>query len=249
MRDEEKSRSFLRGAHLLGLGLATAVVLGGCSHVSGEDLDTELAELQESLRQEMEAGDEEVRTETNQRFAELERRLDGLESDLRTLADDFDATVERLETAIRFHTPVFFAFDDATVREEDREVLERFADVMNAYYPGALITVEGFTDPAGPEEYNRRLGERRAEAVRSYLIEQEMGADRIRTVSYGEAQDRQVVPGAAGPGEKGLQNRRVVMVIDYPSEAEAATTMTEDNGDDEAGGGTGDTGGGSTDRG
>jgi peptidoglycan-associated lipoprotein len=45
-------------------------------------------------------------------------------------------------------------------------VLDRFATVVKEYYPGALVTVEGFADPAGGEIYNLRLGQRRAEAVR-----------------------------------------------------------------------------------
>lgn len=46
-----------------------------------------------------------------------------------------------------------------------------------------------------------------------------LDADRVRTVSYGEARERQVVPGARGPGPTGIENRRVALVIDYAGHA------------------------------
>ena len=108
--------------------------------------------------------------------------------------------------------------DRAELRESDRPVLDRFASVVREHYPGAVVTVEGFADPAGSAAYNRRLGQRRGESVRQYLTSDgQLGAERIRVVSYGEARDRQVVPGAQGPN--GLPNRRVALVIDYAGTA------------------------------
>ncbi len=81
-----------------------------------------------------------------------------------------------------------------------------------------MLTVEGFADPAGSRAYNEQLGMRRAEAVRDYLSSNgTLTNASIRTVSYGEVRDRQVVPGAQGPGDAGLENRRVALVIDYAS--------------------------------
>lgn len=99
-------------------------------------------------------------------------------------------------------------------------MLDRFAGVVKEFYPQALITVEGFADPIGSASYNLRLGKRRAEAVQQHLVGTgALQSDRVRTVSYGEARDRQVVPGAGGPGTKGTENRRVALVIDYSGEA------------------------------
>ena len=155
---------------------------------------------------------------TEEQIAAMESRLDGLESELGELREDFDVTVARLETGIRFTTPVHFDFDDASVRTVDRQLLDRFADVVSHHYEGALITVEGFADPAGSQAYNKRLSERRAASVASYLQSNGlMGAD-LRTIGYGE--ERLVEPGAQGPGESGLVNRRVAFVIDYAPEVE-----------------------------
>ena len=155
---------------------------------------------------------------TEEQIAEMQTRLDGLESELGELREEFDVTVARLETGIRFSTPVHFAFDDATVRTEDRPLLDRFADVVSHHYDGALITVEGFADPAGSQAYNKRLSERRAAAVASYLESNGLGGADLRTIGYGE--ERLVEPGAQGPGESGLVNRRVAFVIDYAPEAD-----------------------------
>ena len=104
-------------------------------------------------------------------------------------------------------------------------MLERFAGVVKEHYPNATITVEGFADPAGSAAFNQRLGMRRAEAVAGYLSGQgALDASFIRAVSYGEARNRQIVPGAQGPGEQGVENRRVALVIDYASQ----TSATED---------------------
>ncbi len=46
-----------------------------------------------------------------------------------------------------------------------------------------------------------------------------LGGDGLKAVSYGEAKNRQVVPGAKGPGEEGVENRRVALVIDHAAVA------------------------------
>jgi peptidoglycan-associated lipoprotein len=124
--------------------------------------------------------------------------------------------VERLETAIRFNMPVYFGFDEDEIRAQDRGVLDRFAQVVKEYYPVSLVTVEGFTDPSGSAAYNKRLGMRRAESVKSYLVQANgLSPDLLRTVSYGEEVARQIREGQRGPGNEGWENRRVVLVIDH----------------------------------
>jgi peptidoglycan-associated lipoprotein len=198
------------------------LVLGGvfllvpaCSTVSPDDLQTEL----DRLRAEMRAGDEEVEARLGQRIGQVEQRLNSristLESELGALRSEFGATVERMESAVRFNAPIHFAFDEYEIKAEARPLLDRFAQVMQSYYADAVVTVEGFTDTAGSQAYNQRLGMRRAEAVKAYLGERGIPQDRMRAVSYGEASNRQVVPDARGPGEDGWQNRRVALVVDF----------------------------------
>jgi len=183
-----------------------------CAHVKPEELDTRLATLRQDLETEMHQGDDSLAT----RIGNLEGRVDGLQSDLDAMRSDFNTKIQQMQTALRFEVPVHFAFDQDSLRTQDKPVLQRFGQVVQQYYPDALVTVEGFADPSGSAAYNLRLGERRAESVKSYLVSQGgLSTDRVRTVSYGEASARLVDPSAHGPGQSGWQNRRVVLVIDH----------------------------------
>lgn len=212
--------SGLRGGHRVAAAAAALVLAAGCAHVNEEQLAAEM----DVLRAEMQASDEAVEDRVNGRVDQLESdtdaRLNSLEGELESLRGEFQVTVERLESAIRFNAPVHFAFDDDTVRSEDEAVLAHFAQVVSAYYDQATITVEGFTDPSGSAEYNLQLGERRANSVRDFLESAGIPAERMRVVSYGEASERQISPTDQGPGSAGWQNRRVSMVIDFVGEAE-----------------------------
>lgn len=197
-----------------------------CAHVKQEDLNTELDALRTGLEARMDEGDA--------RLAGLIGGVQGdvvqLRSDLRTLEQEFGVKVEELETALRFNVPVHFEFDRAEVPSSGREVLDRFGGVAARYYPDARITVEGFTDPAGSAAYNLRLGARRAQAVKDYLVAQGLPESRIRTVSYGKSAERLVVPGAHGPGTAGWENRRVVLVIDHADTETSRPVAEEDEG-------------------
>lgn len=203
---------------ILGLGtmVALASTFSGCSYIKRQEFDDRLAAMQGELRSEMSEGDEMVSNTLGERMDGFESRLSSLENELQALEREFDATVERLETAIRFNMPVYFGFDEDEIRAQDRGVLDRFAQVVKEYYPVSLVTVEGFTDPSGSAAYNKRLGMRRAESVKSYLVQANgLTPDLLRTVSYGEEVARQIRQGQRGPGNEGWENRRVVLVIDH----------------------------------
>jgi peptidoglycan-associated lipoprotein len=91
--------------------------------------------------------------------------LNALNTELAGLRDDYGAKIALLEDGMQVAMPVTFAFDDATVRPENYEVLDRFARVVQHFYPGSPVTIQGFADPAGPAAYNRQLSQRRAEEV------------------------------------------------------------------------------------
>ncbi len=204
-------RMGLRPRLMKGAALAFVGVTAACAHVGQDQFDTEIAALRAEIGQA--AGDSSRRTQ--QQLAQLEARLDGITRGLSQLEREFDVTVQRLETAVRFDMPVYFDFDRADLRPEDLPVLERFAGVVGEFYPDALLTVEGFTDPSGSTTYNLALGQRRAEAVQRYLIESEnFSPEHVRAVSYGEDTARLVAPGQSGQ-EAGWENRRVVLVIEH----------------------------------
>jgi peptidoglycan-associated lipoprotein len=157
-------------------------------------------------------------------IAALRTDLTALRNDLQTLRTEFGARITAMEDQVKFTMPVHFAFDDASVRQEDQQALQRFAQVANKYYNGAAITVEGFADPAGSTRYNAQLSKRRADSVRDFLVAQGLNDGLLKTVGMGES--RQVRPGAAKDAEGAELNRRVVFVIESPGVGAATTAAT-----------------------
>jgi peptidoglycan-associated lipoprotein len=80
---------------------------------------------------------------------------------------------------------VYFDTDQSSVREDGRQTLNKQAEWLKKYtnYP---ITIEGKCDERGTREYNLALGERRANAVKQYLVAQGVPAQRVNTISYGK---------------------------------------------------------------
>lgn len=79
--------------------------------------------------------------------------------------------------------PVHFAFDSYTVDPSEQSILDEVADFLRG--GSNSIIIAGFTDERGTAEYNRGLGERRAESVRQYLIQHGASAGKLQTVSFG----------------------------------------------------------------
>src|SRR6185503_4652411 len=103
---------------------------------------------------------------------------------------------------------VHFDFDRYTLRPEATRLLD---DAVAAMREDATLrlTVEGHTCNIGTAEYNLALGDRRATAVRDYLVSRGVTADRLRTVSYGE--ERPKYDNARE--ETRRLNRRAAMVV------------------------------------
>jgi peptidoglycan-associated lipoprotein len=80
---------------------------------------------------------------------------------------------------------VFFDLDQSSIRADARPVLQKNADWMKRW-TSTRITIEGHCDERGTAEYNLALGERRANAVKEYLVSLGVPADRIATVSKGK---------------------------------------------------------------
>jgi outer membrane protein OmpA-like peptidoglycan-associated protein len=96
-------------------------------------------------------------------------------------------TIQVIQPAARQYTfeDVHFEFDRFTLRPDALHVLDGAVTAMQADAT-LRLTIEGYTCNIGTAEYNLALGERRAQAVRNYLVSRGISADRLRTVSYGE---------------------------------------------------------------
>jgi len=79
----------------------------------------------------------------------------------------------------------YFDLDKADIRPDARAALSKTADFLKNY-PRFKVIVEGHCDERGSTEYNLGLGDRRATAVKQYLVSLGIAADRISTVSYGK---------------------------------------------------------------
>lgn len=82
---------------------------------------------------------------------------------------------------------VNFDFDRAEIRPAARPILDQAAQRLNQC-PGERLQVEGHTDSIGADAYNQDLSERRARAVRDYLVSKGVSGGRISAVGYGESQ-------------------------------------------------------------
>ena len=104
---------------------------------------------------------------------------------------------------------VNFDFDKSDIRKADVEDLRKAVTFVKKY-PGCKISVQGYTDSRGTDAYNRALSERRAAAVRKYIVDNgATDADKITSVGYGESN-----PIGDNATEKGrFENRRVEIVI------------------------------------
>ncbi|MBT5267697.1 MAG: peptidoglycan-associated lipoprotein Pal [Rhodospirillaceae bacterium] len=100
---------------------------------------------------------------------------------------------------------VYFGFDQYDLTADARTTLERQAFWLRKY-PSKTITVEGHCDERGTREYNLALGERRANAVKDYLLALGIDGSRVKTLSYGKER-----PVAFGSNEEawGLNRRGV----------------------------------------
>ncbi len=81
--------------------------------------------------------------------------------------------------------PAFFGLDSAELDADGQATVQANAELLKKY-PSWTITIEGHCDERGTAEYNLALGERRAVAVRTYLVSLGISPDRVRTVSYGK---------------------------------------------------------------
>jgi len=95
-----------------------------------------------------------------------------------------------------------------TLKPAAREKLAKISGIVQAH-PGLKLEIEGFTDNVGSEETNRVLSERRADAVRDYLVQQGVDSSLMTSHGFGESQ-----PVASNDSASGRQmNRRVEMII------------------------------------
>ncbi len=87
---------------------------------------------------------------------------------------------------------VYFDLDKYTIKSSEQSKIQVVASFLSSESK-TMVEIEGHCDERGTAEYNRSLGERRAQAIREYLISLGIAGERIHTISFGE--DRPADPG------------------------------------------------------
>jgi outer membrane protein OmpA-like peptidoglycan-associated protein len=145
-----------------------------------------------------------------ERTAELQFRV--VDLGVRSATDDSEQTTETPDhTTVTYASDVLFDFDRADLNNDARRLIGALADELTELGP-RTVTIHGYTDDVGDPEYNQRLSERRAEAVRAHLAVQLDDEFRLEAAGYGET--RPVAPNDTDEGR--ARNRRVV--ISYPTD-------------------------------
>ncbi|MBI2187202.1 MAG: OmpA family protein [Acidobacteria bacterium] len=111
-------------------------------------------------------------------------------------------------TTITFED-VHFDFDRFNLRPDVLTILDDAITKLQSN-PDLNVTIEGHCDSIGTVEYNLALGERRANAVRDYLVNRGIAASRLRSVSYGE--ERPIADNSTAAG-RAMNRRAHLMVI------------------------------------
>lgn len=164
----------------------------------------EFERIAESARQEAQMARQEAESVRKQREAELERIEKALSQIAETRRTALGLVMNLGEDTLRFD------FDKATLRPANRELLSRIAGVLLTS-KGYRIDVFGHTDDIGTEEYNLRLSQRRAQAVRNYLAESGVDPEIISTRGFGKSSPR--APGTT-PASRAANRRVEIAIVD-----------------------------------
>lgn len=165
---------------------------------------------------------------TEKRINEVESQVEATQSKVRQhdtkLAELDNATrqaLERAQAAGKLAEGKFIfslvLSDDAAkfpvnrheLSPEAMKALDTFAGRLKAENKNVYLEIQGHTDSTGPDSYNYKLGEARAEAVRRYLNKQGIALNRMSTISYGK--DEPVDSNKTKEGR--ARNRRVVVIV------------------------------------
>lgn len=120
---------------------------------------------------------------------------------------DFDSAGNAIDANGRpLSRTFYFDYDKSVLKPADLGALEMHAQILRRN-PDRSVVLEGHCDERGTREYNLALGERRADAIRTFLLSAGVSGRQIETVSYGEEQ-----PADPGHNEAAWErNRRAVM--------------------------------------
>lgn len=159
---------------------------------------------------------EERRMLAEQRAEELEQQTEQMREEAQRLQQqlsDLEAQATERGLVLTLGSDVLFDFDQSDVKSGAERTISRIAEFLNEYQERQVL-IEGFTDSTGSRDYNLALSERRAESVRSALVDRDVEPARIQITGYGPDH-----PVASNDSDAGRQlNRRVEVIISDDNE-------------------------------
>ena len=194
------TQTTLRVSALSGAAVLAALALSGCAtkgfvrqQVATED--SRVSQVQDQASQ--------AQDSANQAQGTAKDALDRANAAHKLAEGKFLFQVVLSDDSVKFPTDVHALSPEAQQR------LSELADQLKMQNQNVYLEIQGHTDNRGSEDFNDRLGEQRAEAVRRYLNQQGIALNRLSTISYGK--DSPVAPNSTSQGR--AQNRRVVIIV------------------------------------
>jgi peptidoglycan-associated lipoprotein len=175
------------------IALPVVTMMACSSGPSEEELAAERNRLaQEQAQAEVEAAEAEAQRVKAEAVQRMKRQKEMVQQEMEALKNE---------------QTVYFDFDRASIKPEFQRLLDKHAAFLVSN-PDQNVVIEGHTDSRGTPEYNIALGERRAQAVETYMMNAGVSSSQISVVSYGEEK-----PAVMGSTEYAMaQNRRGVVV-------------------------------------
>jgi outer membrane protein OmpA-like peptidoglycan-associated protein len=140
--------------------------------------------------------------------AQAEREKAALRARLQQELNTVLQTRDSARGLIMNMSDVLFEFGKYDLKPEAREKLAKVSGILLSF-PGLTLEVDGYTDNIGSDEFNQKLSEERAGAVRDYLVSQGVSSDSISTKGFGKTNP--IAPNDTSEGRQ--ENRRVELVV------------------------------------
>jgi outer membrane protein OmpA-like peptidoglycan-associated protein len=205
------------------LALTVALAASGCATKKfvRSELDQTVTESEQRTGEritDVEGRLEENQSAINQNRAQIDAQGEQIETLSKTASEALDRAVAAgrlaegtlLSEMVLSDDSVSFEFDRAELSDIGKQALAAFAEPLKEQNSGVYLEIQGHTDSTGSEEYNYRLGQQRAEAVRRQLNQVHgFPLHRMSVISYGEDE-----PAHDNTSREGrAKNRRVVIVV------------------------------------
>ena len=211
--NEEEHLAYL--AHRRSL-LAVSAAEQHMAHEEAQQADREFKTVLVSQRDEAQGKVAQAGSQLEGERAKRKAAEEDARRAMASLAEIASVKADEQRTVITLSGGVLFKTKEATLLPIAQTQLDKVAEALQSQGDDKKIVIEGHTDSQGKDDFNQQLSQRRAEAVRSYLVSRGVPADMIKAVGKGEVEpiaDNKTAEGRAN-------NRRVEIEIDNASSGE-----------------------------